>query len=377
MKIGIDCRLWSETGVGRYIRNLVLNLQRIDSKNTYILFVLSKDRDEILKQVEDTRRNIQDDTFKIIEVDIRWHSIKEQLRFASILSYENLDLMHFPYISVPLNYQKPFVVTIHDLIPYYYPTSKASTLPAPIYFLKLLAYKYILKQAVNNAKKIISVSNTTKDEIVRQFRVESEKIVVTYEGVDSQISNIKNQKPKINGKYFLYVGNAFPHKNLDSLLEAFKIFSKEWEEAQLIFVGKEDCFYKRLKEKVRKLKLNEKIVFMENIDDGKLSALYKNAVATIMPSFMEGFGLPALEAMANKCLVLASNIPSLKEVCSDSAIYFDPNNIDDILNKMKLAYVGNVKQNSVNIERGVEIANSFSWEKMAKETLSVYESALS
>ena len=378
MKIGIDCRLWSETGVGRYIRNLVLNLQKIDSKNTYILFVLSKDRDEILKQVEDTRRNIQDDTFKIIEVDIRWHSIKEQLRFASILSYENLDLMHFPYISVPLNYQKPFVVTIHDLIPYYYPTSKASTLPAPIYFLKLLAYKYILKQAVNNAKKIISVSNMTKDEIIKHFRVYSEKIVVTYEGVDKNVLGSKSESPNIQlKKYFLYVGNAYPHKNLDSLLDAFKIFSKEWEEAQLIFVGKEDYFYKRLKEKVRKLKLNERVVFMENIDDSKLSALYKNAVATIMPSFMEGFGLPALEAMANKCLVLASNIPSLKEICGDAALYFDPNNIDDIRNKMKIAFVGNVKQNSINIERGVEIANSFSWEKMAKETLSVYEQSVS
>src|SRR3989344_5154470 len=371
MKIGIDCRLWSETGVGRYIRNLVLNLQKIDSRNDYILFVLSKDRDEIVKQVEDTRRNIQDDTFKIIEVDIRWHSIKEQLRFASILSYENPDLMHFPYISVPLNYRKPFIVTIHDLIPYYYPTSKASTLPAPIYFLKLLAYKYILKQAVNNAKKIISVSNTTKDEIVRQFRVESEKIVVTYEGVDSQISNIKNQKPKINGKYFLYVGNAFPHKNLDSLLEAFKIFSKEWEEAQLIFVGKEDCFYKRLKEKVRKLKLNEKIVFMENIDDGKLSALYKNAVATIMPSFMEGFGLPALEAMANKCLVLASDIKAIKEICGQDALYFDPYDENEMAEKMKIAYQKDFDQKI--LENGFERSKQFSFRKMAKETLKIYE----
>lgn len=386
MRIGIDCRLWNESGVGRYTRNLVLNLAKIDKKNKYVLFVLSKNREEILKQVEDTRKGIQNDKFKIVNADIRWHTLEEQIKFPSILNQENLDLVHFPYFSIPIFYNKPFVITIHDLIINHFPTGKASTLPLPLYGLKILGYKYIIRKAAEKAKKILTVSNATKEEIVDHLGVDRDKVVVIYEGVDTKISNLKfkisnqyrNTKYKIlDTKYFLSVGNAYPHKNIERLIDAFSnILSSKNSDLSLVLVGKENFFYKRLKEKVVNMKLEKNILFFGEATDEELSKLYRNALALIMPSLMEGFGLPALEAMENRCLVLASDTAALKETCGDAAIYFDPYDIKDIAQKMRDVYLNNIYHLSEKIEKGLARTKLFSWEKMAKETLNVYNEAL-
>ncbi|MDO8621222.1 MAG: glycosyltransferase family 1 protein [Candidatus Levybacteria bacterium] len=368
MRIGIDCRLWNESGVGRYTRNLVLNLVKIDRKNTYTLFVLSKDREEILKQV-------QNDKFQIVKADIRWHTLREQIKFPSILNKENLDLVHFPYFSIPIFYNKPFVITIHDLIINHFPTGKASTLPLPFYGLKILGYKYIIRKAAKNARKIITVSNATKEEIIDHLGVDRDKVVVTYEGVDTRISNFKFKISNLKKPYFLSVGNAYPHKNIERLIDAFSGLRQN--DTKLILVGKENFFYKRLKEKVAKMKLEKNILFFGEATDEELSQLYKNALALVMPSLMEGFGLPALEAMENRCLVLASDIPSLKETCGDAAIYFDPYNIKDIARKMEDVYLNNIYYLSEKIKKGFARTKLFSWEKMAKETLNVYNEVLS
>jgi glycosyltransferase involved in cell wall biosynthesis len=366
MKIGIDCRLWNETGVGRYIRNLVLNLQNLDRKNTYTLFVLDKDNKEILNQ-------IQNDKFKTTIADIKWHSMEEQLKFPQILNNGKLDLVHFPYFSVPIFYNKPFVVTVHDLIIDHFSTGKASTLPETVYKLKLLGYKLVLDKTIKRAKKIIAVSNATKNEIIDHLKISPQKIAVVYEGVDAKISNVKNQisNPKLKSqKYFLYVGNAFPHKNLDRLLESLKILNSD---VNLVLVGKDDYFYQRLMKKVASMNLSDKVIVLHNVNDEELSNLYKNALALVAPSLMEGFGLPALEALANKCLVLSSDIPSSREVLGDAAIYFNPHDIQDMAKKMNDVYLNNIYHLSEKKERGLRRAADFSWEKTARETLKTYE----
>ncbi|MBI4089356.1 MAG: glycosyltransferase family 4 protein [Candidatus Levybacteria bacterium] len=365
MRIGIDCRLWNESGVGRYIRNLVYNLQKLDEKNEYILFVLSKGHEKF---------KVQSSKFKVKIANVRWHTIAEQIGFSKVLNQENLDLMHFPYFSVPLFYNRPFVVTIHDLIVNHFPTGQASTLPSLIYSLKLLSYKFIIGRAAKKAKKILTVSNATKKEIVDHLKIKENKVVVTYEGVDNRISKIKNQKSKIDGKYFLYVGNAYPHKNLERLLEAFNILNAD---VNLILVGKEDYFYKRLKKKIIQVNPSKKVIFLQNVSDQELSDLYKNALALVFPSLMEGFGLPALEAMANKCLVLASDISALKEICADAAIYFNPADANDLVRKMQEIYPNDTYHYSDKKEKGLKRVKLFSWRKMAEQTLSVYEQSAS
>ncbi len=182
MRIGIDARLWNESGVGRYTRNLVLQLQEIDKENEYVLFVLDKDKEEILKQV-------QNDKFSLAKADIHWHTIEEQLKFPQILDEENLDLVHFPYFSVPIFYNRPFVVTIHDLILHHFPTGQASTLPFPFYWVKLFGYRFVIFMTAKKSRKILTVSNATKQEIVDHLGVSSEKIVVTYEGIEASLNS--------------------------------------------------------------------------------------------------------------------------------------------------------------------------------------------
>ena len=369
MRIGIDCRLWNQTGVGRYARNLVTNLYEIDKENDYTLFVLKED----LKDIQILFKNPR---WKIVEADIKWHTLAEQIQYLRIINREKLDLMHFPYLSAPIFYNRPFVVTIHDLIPMLYPTGKASTLIAPLYYLKYLAFGIVIKKISWKAKKIIVPSFATKDEIIRHLRVLENKIVVTYEAVDnnlkSQTAELKSQTLK-KGQYFLYVGNAYPHKNLDRLIAAFKQLKKDSvnKDIKLVLVGDKGYFYKRLE-----LMTNSKdIIFYGRANDEELTALYKNALAAVQPSLMEGFGLPVLEAMANRCLVVCSDIPSLREVAKENALYFDPQNTDEIQKALE-SIAANSKAYEEMKEKAYQRFRQFSFEKMAKETLAVYNSVL-
>ncbi len=373
MRIGIDARLWSQTGVGRYIRNLVLNLQNLDKENEYTLFVRPKDYDKVKIQISNPK-------FRISKINIKWHSLGEQARFPAILDKEKLDLMHFPYFSVPVFYKRPYIVTIHDLIINHFPTGKASTLSKPLYESKLLAYKYVIKKAAKNSKKIIAVSNATKDEIIDHLGVSADKVKVIYNGIEEEF---KNQKPKIKNKdygmYFLYVGNAYPHKNLERLIQAFsKVKFQETgtgsQELKLVLVGKRDFFYQRL-EKDTRAKNIKNVEFRYDVDDENLLSLYANALALAFPSLMEGFGLPALEAMACGCPVLASETPSLREVCKDAALYFNPNSTDSIKDSLEFI-IGNLELRDKMIEKGRKRAKEFSWKKAAQETLLLYQEIL-
>ena len=378
MRIGIDARLWNQTGVGRYIRNLVKNLQEIDFKNEYVLFVKKEDFDAI----HNSEFIIQNSKWKIVETDIKWHSLKEQIELPKLLNKENLDLVHFPYFSMPLLYKKPFVVTIHDLIVHHFPTGRASTLPFPLYKIKRKGYERVIDHAVKKSEKIIVPLYAVKEDLIRTLNVPAEKIIVTYEGVDKKISNIKYQISNITrnkyGKYFLYVGNAYPHKNLERLIAAFTKFIEKTgtENVKLLLVGKDDFFYKRLEKKVKEQDLDS-VIFLHNVTDKDLSKFYKNAIALVIPSLMEGFGLPAVEAMSNNCLVIASNIKSLNEVCSNTAIYFDPLNPQDLAKKMTEVFQNGKNHYKNNFRETKKRLTLFSWKKMSEETLQVYESCFS
>ncbi|MBI5122412.1 glycosyltransferase family 4 protein [Candidatus Roizmanbacteria bacterium] len=371
MRIGIDARLWNETGIGRYIRNLVENLQKIDKKNEYVLFVKTGFKDRSFGFDQDKSLN-----WKVVETAIHWHSFEEQIKFPSILNKENLDLMHFPYFSLPIFYKKPFVVTIHDLIINNFPTGKASTLPYPLYLLKRMGYSSVLQHAVRNSRKIIVPLNAVKDDVLGTFGVSEDKIAVTYEGVSEMTDGkLLKANPSVE-KYFLYVGNAYPHKNLERLVEAFIEFKKIIKtNIQLLLVGKNDYFYKYLRAKVNQEKI-EGLVFKHDLSDQELFELYKNANMFISASLMEGFGLPPLEAMSASCPVLLSDIPSFREVCKDAAFYFDPYSINSIKQQMELVYNLGQKAREEKIKKGLERIKYFSWQKMAEQTLKVYENSV-
>lgn len=369
MKIGIDARLWNETGVGRYIRNLVKELQILDKKNEYILFVRKSEADRVKSQ-------ITNDKFQIMIADIRWHTIDEQFKLPQILNKENLDLVHFPYFSVPISYKKPFVMTIHDLIINHFPTGKASKLPLYLYQLKRLGYNFVVKKAVDRAKQIIVPLNAVQDDLIETLGVKRDKISVTYEGFDEKIIS-DNKSPVDNTKYFLYVGNAYPHKNIDRMVKAFSLFRAEQnDDIKLLLIGKDDYFYKKLRDKIKKENYSG-VVIRNNVKDKELANFYKNAISLVSASLMEGFGLPVLEAMHSSCLVLASDIKSFREVAGDSAIYFNPLSVGDIQNKLSYAFNINQAAKEKHIAEGFGRVKHFSWKKMAQQTLEVYENSTS
>jgi len=378
MKIGIDARFWDESGVGRYIRNLVEELVEIDKINEYVLFVSTKNHQRIKNQESRIRGK---KNWKIVPTDIHWHSIEEQFKFPQIINRENLDLMHFPYFSVPVFYHKPFVVTIHDLILHHFATGEATTRSRLVYYLKLLGYKFIIKTSARNAKKIITVSKATKVEVIKHLHVPEEKITVIYEGVGEILPNPPLKKegipPFAKGRFLLHVGNLYPHKNMDLLLKTFmKIKDGENLHVQLIIAGKEDYFYYKFQKKVKELGLQNQILFMGEISDSKLQYLYQNALALISTSLMEGFDLPTIEAMNNNCLVLASDIPVHREICENIAIYFDPEKKEDLISKIKEVCSNGKEKYKEKIENGKSRASKFNWQQMAKETMKVYEEIL-
>lgn len=370
MKIGIDARLWNETGVGRYTRNLIFSIDKLaeSSKFKHELFVF-------FRKNEFTTIEFESPKIKKKLADVSWHSLSEQTKFLKILKKESLDLVHFPYFSFPVFYNKPYVMTIHDLIINRFPTGKASTLPLPIYWGKWLGYKFILKRGIFGAQKIIVPSLAIQNELKEEFTVSKDKIKVIYEG-GFENQRADGKKSIVGKKYFLKVGNAYPHKNVNTLLRAFaKIYAKD-QSVYLVFAAKRDFFYKRILEKITYPLMNN-IIFIESPTDKELKNLYENAVATIVPSFMEGFGLTAIEALSCGCPILLSDIPVHHEICKDTARYFDPYDETDMAQKMERVIILTTKERKKFATIAQAFAKKYSWEKMVSQTVELYESCFS
>lgn len=342
MRIGIDARLIEETGVGRYIRNLIGELATLDQANEYVIFLRKK------AFVEFRRPNSR---WEKVLADVPWHSVTEQLVMPRIFQKAKLDLLHIPYFNVPIFYFGRMVVTIHDLTILHLDTGRASSLPWVLYKLRRLGYGFILRIGLLRAQKIIAVSETTKADIVKNLGIDANKIMVTYEGV-----NIKptNEKRLIKEEYFLYVGNAYPHKNLEILLRAVGESGKK-----LVLVGKDDYFYRRLPRP-------ESVIFFGAASDVQLANLYQNAKALVFPSLMEGFGLPAIEALSLGCPVICSDIPIFHEILGDNAIFFNPHDSKDLAMKLRR-----------EISKKIVVLDArFNWNSMSKQTLHIYESSI-
>ncbi len=359
MNIGIDARLWYESGVGRYIRNLVNGLDARKIRDiTFTIFLSPK----AYKLV-----NFESQNFRKVESDVSWHTLAEQIQFKKELDRENLDLVHFPYFSYPVFYRKPFVITIHDLIIDHYPTGISSSLPLPFYYAKHFAYKKIIKSAVKKSKKIIVPSMATKDELISHYNANEKKIDVIYEGFDPLISENSVKESLVSDNYILYVGNAYPHKNLRNLLKAYEDIGEKTG-VELVCIGRDDFFYKRLE------KCQRGVHFLHSIDDSTLFSYYTNARLLVVPSLMEGFGLPLLEAMSLSCPVISSDTPALHEVGGDAALYVNPKEPAEIARTIEKVLTDKKLLESLR-KKGLTRSKQFSWEECVDKTLTVYESS--
>lgn len=380
MRIGIDARFYGadSKGLGRYTQKLIENLEKIYLQKDAVDDDLENDQYFVFLRKENfAEYQPKNKNFHKVEADYKWYSFSEQIDMPRLLYKYKLDLVHFPHFNVPIFYRKKFIVTIHDLILLHFPTIRGTTLNPVFYWLKFLAYKITIGNAVKKAKKIIAVSNFTRSDILTNYSVSADKVAVTYEAGSetenySQENVGKIDKYGIMKPYLLYVGNAYPHKNLEKLVKSWQIFDeKQKGKIKLVLVGKKDYFYNRLREIVEENKIRN-IIFAGFVLDDDLDAVYKNAIAYIFPSLYEGFGLPPLEAMKNGLPVISSNHKCLREIMGDSAYYFDAQKKEDIVRAIeKIISDENLRQKLT--KKGFSQIAKYSWKKMAKETLKIYK----
>lgn len=366
MRVGIDARFVGPegTGLGKYTEKLIANLQKIDTKNDYVIF---------LRKTNWSYLKLNATNFQKKLADVPWYSLEEQFKMPAIYNQANLDLLHVPHFNVPIFYRKKFVVTIHDLIHHHFSQESTTTRNYLLFKAKRIAYKMVIASAVRRSQKIIVPSNFVKSEIADNFKIKPEKIVVTYEAAEEEYQTFKKQS---FGDYILYVGNAYPHKNLNTLLDALKILSTNYKlsRTSLTIVSPRSVFTERLENEVEKRSLKNKIKIIGYQEPAKLAKVFASARAYIFPSLSEGFGIPGLNAMAAGVPVIASKIPTLREIYQDAAVYFDPKDSKDIAQTISTVLNSSKKRQEL-IERGQKQVKKYSWLEMAKETLSVYESA--
>lgn len=236
----------------------------------------------------------------------------------------------------------------------------------------------VLKHAASSAKKIITISEFTKKDIQGTLKIKSEKIVTTLlsplptkDFIDIDL----NKKYSITGPYWLYVGVAYPHKNLETLLTAWKIFCDKYDKNyQLVLAGKNNYFYERLK-KIIKEKNIKNVVLTDFVDDATLANLYKKAALYVFPSLYEGFGLPPLEAMQYNLPVISSDRTCLPEILGDAAVYFDPTDPHQIAQTAQLVLEDKNLSKKL-AENSQKILQKYSWISTAQKTQSTYKNCL-
>ncbi|MDA1060239.1 MAG: glycosyltransferase family 1 protein [bacterium] len=369
MRIGIDCRLFSSnfTGIGRYTHELVGNIielnRHLKEPHQLVLFFNNPEFHQF-KTIAPIKK---------ILVNAKHYSIKEQTRFLRLLNKEKLDHVHFPHFNVPIFYRRPYTVTIHDLTLSLFPGRKMTK------WYHRLAYYLTIKNATKKAKKIIAVSQNTKDDIVKLLKRDPDKIEVIHHGINPDFTIVKDahvlektlHKYHIKKEFLLYTGVWRDHKNLPRLIHAFKKLKEKNYNLQLVITGKADPNYPEVKNTVKKLDIEGDVIFPGLVEEKELIHLYNAAHIFVFPSLYEGFGLPPLEAMRCGTPVTASNNSSIPEVCGiDNALFFDPENTEDIAEKIETLYKDSDLQAAL-IEKGIRHTSKFTWEKMAKKTFNV------
>ncbi len=365
MRIGLDLRMAEgDYGIGRYSFELVKKIISYDRNNQYFLFV--RNPSKFKAAGFDVHQNVE-----LVSADFRHYSFQEQFYLPRLLNSYNLDLMHFLNFNVPLNYKKDFVVTIHDLVHHKLPGNKKRRL------LHRLAYHWVMRHAVTDSKKIITVSEASKKEILSVYQVSPEKIKVVYEAAipvpvtDSDVAEVR-QIYAITKPYIIFVGVMERKKNLVNLSRAFDVLKDKYNlNIQMVLAGKADPYYPEVIDEMQKIKYRKDLIFTGVVTDKEKFALYKGAKAFVSASLLEGFGLPGVEAMSLGIPLAVANTEVFNEVYDNGAIYFNALDPNDIAQKINLI-LSDDKYRSLIANNAYSRAQYFSWDTAAQETIKVY-----
>jgi len=370
-----DARMYglAHAGIGRYIMNLLAGIKKADSKEFKIKLIAQK------KTVKEIKKNLGD-YFPIIKVKSKHYSLSEQFELPRVLNKLTPDLVHFPHFNSSFFYCGKFIVTIHDLIKHYFRGKKTTTKNPTIYWLKYFGYRLQTSYSLKKSQQIIVPSNFWKEKLNNDFNIAKEKINVTYEAVDPNFVKLaKNTKRKINLRpygltkpFFIYVGSVYPHKNIETVIRAVK----NMDNVQLAIACSRNVFTQRVEQLTDKLNVKDKVKFLGFVSDKDLISLYQQSTGLIQPSFMEGFGLTGLEAMAANTPVISSNSSCLPEIYGPAALYFNPKNTNQLREQM-LVLIKDKDLSKKMVWLGQKQVKKYSWLKTAEQTLTSYKKALS
>lgn len=360
-RIVIDARE-SGTSTGRYIDKLLEHLHTL--RPVHEIIVLAKaHRVEYISKVAPS--------FVIVETPFKEFTFGEQTGFKSQIEGLNADLVHFGMVQQPVFYKGRVVTTMHDLIT----TRFRNPIKNPVVFtLKQQVYKWVNKRVAHKSQHIITPTQFVKEDVAEYTHVSPDKITVTYEAADFITDSPAPVEALASKKFIMYVGRPTPHKNLGRLIDAFAILQKTNPDLHLALVGKKDANHRLHEARIHAEGINN-VVFTDFISDAQLRWMFENCQAYVFPSLSEGFGLPALEAMMHGAPVVSSNASCLPEVYGDGAHYFDPMDVSDMVVKIT-EVLNNQTLRSTLITAGKAQANTYSWTRMAKQTLKIYEDTL-
>lgn len=368
MRIGIDARLvhYTQAGIGQYTLNLIRGLAELDAENEYVILQSRKDRLPLIQKPNFRRHPLWTPS----------HHRLEQLVLPLEIQGLNLDLLHSPDFIPPFRRNCLSVITVHDL----------SFLVYPGFMTRESANYYgQIDVAVRNTQHIIAASQSTADDIIRLLGAPESKITVIYQAIDPIFRPISDPEPLaavrarygVPEEFVLFVGTVEPRKNLPTLFEAFRLVLDRYRSrAKLVVVGPLGWLVDESLEAVERLSLEDDVLFLKKVPVADLLHLYNAARVLVMPSFYEGFGRPALEAMACGTPVIVSNVSSLPEVVGDAGILVSPHDPEDIAVAI-WRVLSDAQLREEMRAKGLSRATCFSWERAAQQTLDVYREVMS
>lgn len=358
--VGYEANIKNRVGSNQYAFELIKAIYKIDKKNQYLVYLPSPPLLDLPKE----RKNWQ---YQVVGPRRLWNIFG----LPRALLREKPDIVFNPGHYSPIYSPAPLVVSIMDLG--YMRFSEQFT--KPIYW-KLKLWTGL---SIKRARHIFAISESTKNDIMRYYRASPDKITVTYLGYDRKRFNTRieeqkvarvKKKYKIKNDYLLFLSTLKPNKNVEGLLEAFKILQYSNESIlQLVIAGRKGWLFESIFEKAEKLVLEKEVIFTGFIDEDDAPALMKGAKTFVMPSFWEGFGIPVIEAMACRTPVVVSNAGSLPEIVEEAGIIVNPYNPEEIARGIEKA----IDNRDDLIKKGRKQAEKFSWEKCAKKTIKVLE----
>lgn len=359
--IVIDCRTW-EFGTGRYQERLVHYLQQVDRENEYSILMAPRD----FERWEPTNPH-----FKKILCPYKEFTFGEQIGMLKQIKNIAPDLVHFPMVQQPVLYRGKTVTTIQDLTTARFRNPTKNWL---VFVVKQQIYKAVNIYVAKKTRWLITPTKFVKKDIADFAHISEKKITVTYEAATALPRPPKPLPYLKNKQFIMYLGRPLPHKNLWRLVEAYRLLQPKYPDLYLVLASKKDAAYRQIEDRINAEGI-ERVIFTDYIPDESLLWLYENCLAYIFPSLSEGFGLPALEAMAHGAPLVSTNATCSPEVYGDAALYFDPLNVDDIAAKIA-EVLDNPKLRQTLIAKGKKQAAKYSWRRMAEQTLAVYKQAL-